>query len=106
MIIVALVKKRIKKYNLDDFLDVANEEDTLEQPENEPVGPQRADIIQDPEEDDELEPGARDADADEDLEEDDYGNYKDKFKLIVGEDYFDNGEGDYDDYAEGGDEDN
>lgn len=74
MLIVALAKKQIKKYNLDDFLDVSNEEETLEQPEDEPAGPQKADVIQDPDEDDELEPGARDADADEDLEEDDYGN--------------------------------
>lgn len=77
MLIVALVKKQIKKYNLNDFLDVTNEEETLEQPEDEPAGPRRADIIPDPEEDDELAPGARDADVDEDLEEDDYGDSKD-----------------------------
>ena len=60
----------------------------LDQPDEEPTGPARVEIIRN-EEDDELEPGARDEDADEDLDEDDYGD-----------NYFDNGEGEYDEYAE------
>ena len=91
---LAGVKRHTKKYNLDDFLEVANEEDIPEPTEDEPKGPNRADIIRN-EEDDELEqPGGADPDADEDLDEDDYG-----------EDYFDNGEGDFDDYADVGDDD-
>ena len=62
----------MKKYNLDDFLEVGNEEDFLEQIEEEPAGPNRADIIRN-DDDDDLEPMVRDPDADEDLEEDDYG---------------------------------
>jgi hypothetical protein len=81
------------KYNLDDFLEVANEEDIPDQPDEEAKGPTRADIIRN-DEDDDLDPALQNEDADEDLEEDDYG-----------EDYFDNGEGDFDDYADVGDED-
>lgn len=77
-----------KKYNLDQFLEVANEDDIPELTEEEPTGPNRADIIRN-EDDDELEPALQDPDADEDLDEDDYG-----------EDYFDNGEGDHDDYVD------
>lgn len=71
-LIVALAKRQVKKYNLDDFLELGNEEDIFEQTEDEPNGPKRADVINN-DDDDELEPGARDADQDEDLEEDDYG---------------------------------
>jgi hypothetical protein len=46
------------------------------------------------EDDDEIEVRGDDPDVDEDLDEDDYG-----------EDYFDNGEADFDDYAEAGEDD-
>lgn len=71
-LIVAPIKTRVKKYNLDDFLEVSNEEDIPDQPEDESKGPARANIIRN-EDDDELEPPAPDSDADEDLDEDDYG---------------------------------
>ena len=61
------------KLILDDFLDIANEEETFEKPDDEPPDLERVDIIQS-DVDDELQQGARDADADEDLEEDDYGS--------------------------------
>jgi DNA-directed RNA polymerase III subunit RPC7 len=90
----ALAKRTVRKYNLDDFLDVTNDEELLDIPDDEPTGPVRAEVILN-EEDDELEPGARDDDADEDLDEDDYGD-----------NYFDNGEAEHDDFAEvGGDDD-
>lgn len=63
-----------KRYNLDDFLETANEDYTLEQREEEIQGPTRAEIIRN-EEDDELEPIPADPDADEDLNEDDYGTH-------------------------------
>jgi len=66
------VQRKVKKYNLDDFLEVANEEDVPDQTEDEPKGPTRSEIIRN-DEDDELEPAVQDADADEDLDEDDYG---------------------------------
>lgn len=66
------MKRPVKKYNLDDFLDVSNEDDIPDQPEDELKGPARANIIRN-EDDDELEPPAPDSDADEDLDEDDYG---------------------------------
>jgi len=66
------LKRHTKKYNLDDFLEVANEEDIPETTEDEPKGPSRADIIRN-DEDDELEQPGADPDADEDLDEDDYG---------------------------------
>ena len=72
-LISASSKTQIKKYNLDDFLEIINEEETFEQPEDEPSDPKRADIIQS-DDDDELRQGAQEADGDEDLEEDDYGN--------------------------------
>jgi hypothetical protein len=68
----AASKRPRKKYNLDDFLEVANEDDIPEQAEEEHTGPNRADIIRN-EDDDELEPALQDPDADEDLDEDDYG---------------------------------
>jgi hypothetical protein len=71
-LIIALAKRQVKKYNLDDFLELGNEEDIFEPTEDEPSGPKRVDVINN-DDDDELEPGARDADLDEDLEEDDYG---------------------------------
>jgi hypothetical protein len=68
------LKRHTKKYNLDDFLEVANEEDIPETTEDEPKGPNRADIIRN-DEDDELEQPGADPDADEDLDEDDYGTF-------------------------------
>lgn len=88
----ALAKRAIRKYNLDDFLEVTNDEELLEPPDEEPAGPARAEIIRN-EDDDELEQGARDDDGDEDLDEDDYGD-----------NYFDNGEGEWDEYAEPADD--
>ena len=80
---VAITKRHIRKYNLNDFLDTTNEEELLEVPEEEePTGPTRVGIIPD-EEDDELEPGAQDAEAYEDLDDDDYGmNYSNRALLI------------------------
>ena len=66
-----MIKRQVKKYNLDNFLDVGNEEENVELSEEEPTRPARADVILD-EEDDELERPIE-LDADEDLEEDDYG---------------------------------
>lgn len=66
------MQRKVKKYNLDDFLEVANEEDVPDQTEDEPKGPARSEIIRN-DEDDELEPAVQDAEADEDLDEDDYG---------------------------------
>ena len=88
--LTGVTKRPQKKYNLDDFLDVANEGEVSQahQDEEHIAGPQRTDIIRN-EDDDEIEQRQEDPDADEDLEEDDYG-----------EDYFDNGEGDFDDYAD------
>lgn len=51
---------------------MGNEEDIPESMEDEPRGPNRADIIRN-EDDDELEQPGGDPDADEDLDEDDYG---------------------------------
>jgi hypothetical protein len=62
----------LRKYNLDDFLEVGNDEDILDQAEDERPGPTRTDIIR-KEDDDELEPVGGGSDADEDLDEDDYG---------------------------------
>jgi hypothetical protein len=95
---VASAKGPQKKYNLDHFLEVANEDDIPEPTEEEQTGPNRADIIRN-EDDDELEPALQDPDADEDLDEDDYGTTP-SHSLIPGEDYFDNGEGDHDDYVD------
>ena len=104
-----MLKTQIKKYNLDDFLELGNDEELLDQSDDEPTRPTRADIIRD-EDDDELEQRPPDPDADEDLEEDDYGTPPAPLSLdrndCLGEDYFDNGEGDYDDFADigGGDD--
>jgi hypothetical protein len=66
----------------------------------------RADIIVN-EEDDELEPGARNDDADEDLDEDDYGipAAKEAQANLTGDTYFDNGEGEWDEYVDPGNDD-
>jgi hypothetical protein len=69
---LATTKRHTKKYNLDDFLEVSNEDDIPEQIDDESKGPNRTDIIRN-EDDDDLEPPAPDPDADEDLDEDDYG---------------------------------
>ena len=107
-LIPAVAKRQIKKYNLDDFLEVGNDEELLDQTDDEHTRPTRADIIRDVD-DDELEHRPPDPDADEDLEEDDYGNLLLPAVAadFAGGAYFDNGEGDFDDYAEagGGDDD-
>ena len=106
-LIVAAARRNIKKYNLDEFLEIGNEEELPDQADDEPTRPNRADIIRD-EDDDELEHRPADPDEDEDLDEDDYGNPPSPDKADhLGEGYFDNGEGDYDDYADvaGGDDD-
>lgn len=69
---IASAKKPPKRYNLEDFLEVANEDDIPEETEEEPSGPNRTGIIRN-DDDDELEPAIQDPDADEDLDEDDYG---------------------------------
>ena len=107
LIELAVARRYIKKYNLDDFLEIGNDEELPEQTDDEPTHHTRADIIHD-EDDDELEHRPPDPDDDEDLEEDDYGNSPSPDKADhLGEGYFDNGEGDYDDFADvaGGDDD-
>ena len=62
----------MKKYNLDDFLQLGNEEENNAQPnDEEAIRPARTEVIYD-EDDDELE-RPPDPEADEDLDEDDYG---------------------------------
>jgi len=80
-LIIAVARRHIKKYNLDDFLEAGNDEELLDQTDDEPTRPTRADIIRD-EDDDELEQRLPDPDADEDLEEDDYGNLPVPTELI------------------------